>query len=376
VLDSNNVKEEGKHNPDIIKGSYTRQLSPVDVVEFDFNEDKQNPTRSFMSYEWKGIFLEDFRELYQKYTFTTLPSYSLESVASFELGEGKISHDSFVSFGALYLGSPEDYRYSSKNKEEWCLLDTLKEKISNGEDVLEEFKKESYNLFVTYGIKDIELLIELEEKLKLYPLAQLIAYTTGCNTDDVKGTLKQWQSFVFNEGFKRELILPLKSPFKQGTDTQFVGGWTHASRKFSKWVSSLDYTSLYPSIMMWSNMGSDTLVEYKDLPKEVKDIKEKYFIHYSKDIPKEEFPSIEANFINDVLRNPEVREEIHSVLSKYNLSATPNGSFFKKEVRSVLSELIEQMMVDRKIAKKEMKKAETRIEELKKLLYNLESSEK
>jgi DNA polymerase elongation subunit (family B) len=124
---------------------------------------------------------------------------------------------------------------------------------------------------------------------------------------------------------------------------------------------------------MWANLGTDTLVEYKDLPKEVMDIKKKYFIHYSKDIDKKEFPNIEARFIEDVLRNPEVRDEIHNVLVKYNLSATPNGVFFRKDRRSVFSELIEQLMVDRKTAKKEMKRAEAEVEKIKKEIAELEA---
>lgn len=375
VLDGLDTIVDGKNNPEIIKGSFTRQLSPVDNIEFDWQEDRLSPSRSYMTFIWSGIFLEDFRELYQKYTFNNLPSYSLESVATFELGDGKVSHDSFISFSSLYLGDHRDYTLSS-DKENYTELDKLKLRIDSGEDYIQEFKEESYNLFVTYGIKDIELLIDLENKLKLYSLAQFISYTTGCTTDDVRGTLKQWHNYLFNEAYKTNKLLPLKSPFKDESSVQFVGGWTHASRNYSEWVSSLDYTSLYPSIMMWCNMGLESLVEYKDLPKEVLDIKQKYFINYSNEIDKSEFPEIEAEFIENVLRNSSVRDEIHNTLEKYNLCATPNGVFFNKQQRTLLSVMIENLMVDRKKAKKDMKRVENEIELLKKQTLNDEIKNK
>jgi hypothetical protein len=230
----------------------------------------------------------------------------------------------------------------------------------------------------------------------LLGLAKFIAYTCGVNLDDIHGTLKQWNSFMYNRCANENMLLPIESSFPSIDTTllqhaanmsdldperkntfaklladeelqgqRFAGGWTRGTGKFWKWVFSLDYTSLYPSAIMWANIGIDTLIMPQDLPKELLDLRAKYFIYYGKDTEPKDLGKYDYEFIENVLRKPEVVEEIRKVLVKYNVSATPNGMFFKKDRRAIASQVMEDMIVQRKVHKKDMKGFYKKIEALK-----------
>jgi len=366
VLDNNQdiFIEENKQlvfNKDILNGSYVKQLSPVNEVRYRAKDTQFGIVHTF---QWIGYILEDYQDLFKKYTYEKLISYSLQVVSEHILGEGKVEHDEFTDFA--------------------------------------EFYNKDFDNFIKYGIKDIELLHQLNLVLKLIDLAKYIAYICGVTMNDVRGTLKQWMTFVYNEAYKDGAILPLKNNFDR-TDTTlleeaikmdflskerkdyykslyeyrdekgqytlrgqtFPGGWTIATSKFWKWVFSLDFTSLYPSAQMWANIGIDTLILPKDLPRELLELRAKYFNFYPKNVEPNELKQFDFEFITNVLENKEVREEIEKTLKKYDVCATPNGMFFKRSKQSTMSKIIEKLIVKRKEFKKRMKEVEQEIENLK-----------
>lgn len=357
----NNNSKTWDFNRDLLSCGYVSQLSPVGSITYKAKETNFGITHTF---QWVGYILEDYLDLYKKYTYSTLTSYSLDSVASYELGSNKVNHDEFSDFADFYLND--------------------------------------FNTFIEYGVQDVSLLFEIDNKLKLIDLAKYLAYYCGVTMNDVRGTLRQWNSFMFNESIKNGFVLPISNKFPkkdtvlleyacskeytgprkeeykrlltyQDPDTgdfslqgqRFPGGWTRGTAKFWKWVLSLDYTSLYPSAQMWANIGIDTLIEPKDLHPELLELRAKYFIYYPKDMDPKELEKLDYEFIRNVLDKPEVIEHIRSVLVKHNVSATPNGMFFTKKIRSAMSTIIENLIVERKKYKKLMKTTEQEIENLK-----------
>jgi len=364
----NSDAREWVFNRETLESPYVSQLSPVGHITYKPQDTNYGIRHTF---KWIGYILEDYKDLYQKYTYTSLTSYSLDSVASHELGSNKVNHDEFSDFTDFY--------------------------------------ENNFDLFIEYGVTDVSLLYELDNKLKLIDLAKFIAYHCGVSMDDVRGTIKQWISYVFNEAYKEGNILPLENEFPE-KDTvlleyassnqyngprkeeyqrlfmdedlhgqRFPGGWTRGTAKFWKWVFSLDYTSLYPSAQMWANIGIDTLIEPKNLPEELLNLRAKYFIYYPKDADPKELDKFDYEFIRNVLENKEAQEEIKNTLEKYNVCATPNGMFFSRDKRSTMSTIIEGLITKRKKFKRDMKTIEQEIENLKKekdeLLKMLESGE-
>ena len=237
VLDKNNSIDDKEI---VCSGFYVRELSPFGIVEPYKGEN--------LEYLWKGIILEDYMNIYKKYTFHTLDSYSLNSVASYELGKEKISHDEYANFV--------------------------------------EFYNNNFDLFFEYGIKDVQLLVELENKLKLLDLCSFISYMTGVCIPDIRGTLKQWNNYVYNEALKREIVLPIKNYYRK-EDVKFIGGIVHSTTTTWDWVASFDFTSLYPSLISWMNLGGDTLYIPSSEDKDLLEIQSK-MINFAPDASTEE----------------------------------------------------------------------------------------
>jgi len=169
--------DEWRFNTECLDGSYVKQLSPVGLIqhnEVDTDFGKQD------EFDWKGYFLEDYKEFYHKYTYTTLTSYGLSNVAIHELGTDKVNHDEHTDFGDFY--------------------------------------RNSFDKFICYGIQDVIILIDLNNKLKLLDLAKFISYTCGVTLSDIHGTMKQWNSFMYNRCKNEDLLLPLESSFPSNDD--------------------------------------------------------------------------------------------------------------------------------------------------------------
>jgi len=344
-----------KFNKSCLNGGYVKQLSPVGLITHRETETNFGMQDEF---KWAGIILEDYKELYHKYTYTSLTSYSLDSVAEHELGANKVNHDEFTDFTDFY--------------------------------------ENSFNLFVEYGIQDVILLIEINEKLKLIDLAKFIAYICGVTMNDIRGTVKQWNNYMFNNHLDKGMVLPLKGKFgvtdntilvhgsnmedlnpakrekyqrllndKEKNGQTFPGGITRGTGKFWREVFSLDFGSLYPSCIQWANIGIETLIHPRDLPKELLDLRARYAIYYEKGIEPKELLQFDLEFAEDVLGNKEAQAELESVLKKHNCSMTPNGMFFKLNKRSILSQRMEDIIVQRKVHKKNMKTELQKMENLK-----------
>lgn len=284
----------------------------------------------YTKYIWEGRMFLDYRDLYIKYVFMKkLPKYSLESIATEELGEGKVSYSEY--------------------------------------DGLEHFYLEDYNKFVEYGTKDIELLVRLEEKLQLIETAKTIGYTCGVNCVDVFGTLVQWQELMYREAAKKKSILPLKQLY--GFECPYPGGWVRSTPGKHKWIASFDFSSLYPSNIQFLNIGLDTLIKPKDLPEELIELKNKYFNWYNM----ENYDTIkgtndnmqELYFIKRLIEN---KDEIHAVLEKYNVCVAPNGTFYRKDKKSLFASFMQKFYADRKQEKKQLKEAELELEKVEKEL--------
>jgi DNA polymerase elongation subunit (family B) len=260
--------------------------------------------------------------LYLKYTFTKLPRFNLESIARHELGEGKVNHDEFTDF--------------------------------------EDFYQHNYNTFLEYGNKDIELLIMLENKLKLIETAKYLAYMCGVNIPDVFGTYKQWHSLVYNTALKQNIILPLKQQYRNENDG-FPGGWVVSKPGKYDWIISFDYNSLYPRTAQALNYGLDSLVKPEEEPEELKELRKKYFSWYSLqncDKLKEISNNLPEEHDNLVYMM-EHKKEIHSVLEKYNVCASPNGYFYRKDKQSLFGYLMGKLYDERLQAKANIKKYES-----------------
>ena len=246
-------------------------------------------------YNMTGISALDYIELYRWYAPAgkSQESYSLNHITSVELNESKISYDEYDNLHQLY--------------------------------------KLNYQKFIEYNIKDVELVIKLEDKLKLIELALTLAYDTKTNYEDVFAQTRMWDSLIYSYLLEKNIVVPPKEIQKK--DSAFEGAYVKDPQiGMHDWVASFDLDSLYPHLMMMYNISPETLVEPQDYTEEMRKI-------------------IMDGISVEILLGQNVKTNAIK-----NVTITPNGQFFRTDVQGFLPKMLEEMYEDRKKFKKLMLK--------------------
>jgi DNA polymerase elongation subunit (family B) len=245
----------------------------------------------------------DYIELYKWYApgGKSQESYRLDYIAEVEVGENKISYDEYDNLYQLY--------------------------------------RLNYQKFIEYNIKDVELILKLEDKLKLLELAMTLAYDTKTNYEDVFAQTRMWDALTYSYLLNRNIIVPPK--VVKDKDSAFEGAYVKDPQVGRhEWVASFDLNSLYPHLMMQYNISPETLVEPENYTEEMR--------------------SVLTQGINvEKLLNKEIDT---SILKSQNVTLTPNGQFFRTDIQGFLPSMMEEMYEDRKKFKKLMIQAKKEYE--------------
>jgi DNA polymerase elongation subunit (family B) len=275
-----------------------KMLSPWNYI----SERKTNINgRLLIAYSFVGIESLDYIELYKWYApgGKSQESYRLDNIAQVELGEGKISYDEYENLHQLY--------------------------------------RLNYQLFIEYNIKDVALIIKLEDKLKLLELALTLAYDTKCNYEDVFAQTRMWDSLTYSYLLGKDIIVPPKEV--QDKDAAFEGAYVKEPQVgLHNWVASFDLNSLYPHLMMQYNISPETLIEPENYTQEMRDI-------------------LSQGVTVDKLLKRQI-----DMSSLEGATLTPNGQFFRTDMQGFLPKMMVEMYDDRKKFKKMMLQAQQEYE--------------
>lgn len=249
-----------------------------------------------------GVSILDYLDLYKKFTYTMQESYKLDHIASVELGETKLDYSEYGSLHRLY--------------------------------------QENYTLYVDYNIKDVELIMRLEDKKRLINLACTIAYEGKTNYNDVFMNVRMWDVIISNYLAKSNVVVPYAGGSKK--DSHIEGAFVKDPlRGKYEWVESFDLTSLYPSLIMQYNISPETMVN-----------------------PAKHFPLTPL----DVLDQTPNYTRAYEYAIENNCSLAGNGSLYYREKEGFLPELMARFFEQRSEAKTEMLTYENKIQEIDKIL--------
>ena len=294
----------------IIGEDETKKLSPWNYI----GERKTVINgRQMIAYNIMGVESLDYIELYKWYApgGKSQESYRLDAIAQVELGEGKISYDEYDNLHALY--------------------------------------RLNYQKFIEYNIKDVELIIKLEDKLKLIELGVTLAYDTKTNFEDIFAQTRMWDSLTYAYLFEKGIIVPPREIKEK--DSAFEGAYVKDVQVGKHdWVASFDLNSLYPHLMMQYNISPETLIDPQDYTDEMREV-------LSSGV------SVEKLLIRQV-----------DTSGLANVTLTPNGQFFRTDMQGFLPKMMEEMYNDRKKFKKLMiqAKKEYEVEKDTTKLYDIE----
>ena len=271
----------------------TKKLSPWNNI---YERKTVINGREMIEYKISGLSSLDYIELYKWYApgGKSQESYRLDAIAQVELGEGKISYDEFDNLHQLYR------------------LD--------------------YQKFIEYNIKDVALILKLEDKLKLLELAYTLAYDTKTNYEDVFAQTRMWDALTYNRLLEDNIIVPPK--VHKEKDSAFEGAYVKGVQVGKHdWVASFDLNSLYPHLMMMYNISPETLIEPQNYTTAMREI-------------------ISSGVSVDMLLKKQVNLD-----NLKNATMTPNGQFFRTDIQGFLPKMMEEMYKDRKKFKKLMLQA-------------------
>ena len=263
-----------------------RNFSPWHLVK---QKEAWVKNRQQIYYEVGGVTQLDYLTLYQKFTYTAQESYRLDHIANVELGQKKLDHSEF---------------------------DTFKDFYTNG-----------WQKFVEYNIIDVELVDRLEDKMKLIELALTMAFDAKVNFEDVFYQVRMWDNIIYNYLKKRNVVIPPKD--RSDKNEKYAGAYVKEPIPgVYDWIVNFDLNSLYPHLIMQSNISPETLLE-------------------------DRCPNINV----EKVLNQQVTFEMYR-----DYAVCPNGAMYRKDVRGILPELMEKMYGDRVIFKKKMLAAKQQYE--------------
>jgi len=278
-----------------------------------------------------GHFYVDLMEVYKKFTFDPVASYSLEYIATKELKKTKVTHSEYAAFDDFYTGK---YIIPLNPTEDQLNSKIYKAAIKGD---LDEVKELAHSEFVYYGIVDSFLVKQIDDKLNFTSLMIMISAKMGVQIGDALGTVKPWSQFIANKSMKNMAVLPPKQEHDQ---PHIVGGHVREmERGLWHWLIGIDVNSMYPLLgMVGFNMSPETFVAKGDLPDELRDIILSYYMGQDEgerfDIP------------------DDVKNSCISSLKKHNLSLAINGAVFDCSKEGIVPKMIKDIYKTRKAAKK------------------------
>ena len=193
------------------KGMDVNKMSPMNY--FFVNIHKYN------DFVLSGIYVLDMLELYKTLTLEGRETYKLGAIATLELGEGKVE----------YEGS------------------------------LDELYMKDLNKFIRYSGQDTVLLSELDDKLGHIDLKNELRRICSSTWKFTESTTGQVDPLCISYAKKQGLVC--RTADIHTSDSKFVGAYVrNPIPGIHSWLIDLDFTSLYPSIIMSCNMGPDTYI--------------------------------------------------------------------------------------------------------------------
>ena len=277
----------------ILNEEETRKLSPWNII----TERKANVNnRELIAYDFLGVCALDYIELYKWYApgGKSQESYRLDNIAQVELGEGKIAYDEYDSLHALY--------------------------------------RQNYQKFIEYNIKDVDLILKLDDKLKLLELAITLAYDTKTNYDDVFAQTRMWDSLTYSYLLDKKIVVPPR--VVKDKTSAFEGAYVKEPQVgLHNWIASFDLNSLYPHLMVQYNISPETLIEPSNYTDEMR------------------------NIIMDGVSVDKMLSKQVDTSTLSGVTLTPNGQFFRTDKQGFLPKMMEEMYIDRSKFKKLMLKA-------------------
>ena len=230
----------------------------------------------------EGVNALDYLEIYKRFTYSAQESYRLDNIAHVELGEGKLSFDEYSNLYTLH--------------------------------------KRDYKKFIDYNIRDVELVVRMDDKNRFLENAVILTNSMKCNPNACFSQMQMWDNKLYDYLWRKKIVTPMRKSFEKESSLGAVEGAyvkdPHVG--MHDWVMSFDLNSLYPHLIMQYNISPETKIGMTPTP-----------------------PTVQAMLD----REYEVPE---------GCTVTPNGAMFRTDKQGFLPEILQMFYNDRVKYKKKM----------------------
>ena len=195
----------------ILGEKQARTLSPINDVIWLKHRNR---------YRISGVSCLDYMALYKNFTYSQESSYSLEAISQKELGKGKMKY----------------------------------------EGTLDDLMKNDIQGYIDYNMNDVDLVWEIDQKMKLMDLARSICHKGHVPYEDFLFPTRYLDGAALTYMKRMNIVSPSRPP-RSSEELNLLGAYVKAPNAGRyKWVYDLDLTSLYPSIIMTLNISPETKV--------------------------------------------------------------------------------------------------------------------
>jgi DNA polymerase elongation subunit (family B) len=228
------------------------------------------------------------------------------------------------------------------------------------EGSLDSLFQKDIHKFIDYNLRDVEILVALDDKLQFIELTKNICHLCHVAYENI------YYATALNEGAiltylrRKNIVSPNKpttmNPALKAGNEEYAGGYLKDPVPgLYEWVSDLDFTSLYPSIIRNLNMGIETLVcriqnrNKYDNQWGLKDLKQldlNKILNIERVTPDRRVQQVEMTV-----------QQIIDFVEKKNMVISANGTIFRTDKDSIIVEILNDWFGKRKQFKDLMKKA-------------------
>ena len=266
--------------------------------------------------------------------------------------------DQLALYKEFTFGQKENYRLGTIAQ-----LEIDKDKLDEGMTFKEMYEKD-VNKSIEYNIRDVVILVELEEKLKHVTLQnelKQICKSTFRGSATPFGRIDALSiSYLKGKGFAS------KNGEHTSGASKFEGAFVKDPiRGIHDWVVDFDFTSLYPSLILTYNIGLNTFA-FK-----FKDTENGYYFNYDQTKLPDKFKII-IDPTNTKKEMTITKEQVIKKVADENLISTISGCFFVQhdKEQSFYSEILDMLLSSRKEYKKKMFQAMKDGDKVLEELYN------
>lgn len=276
----------------VLGRSNATRLSPIGECFY-------SPYRNRWSFA--GVSALDYITLYKKYNYGLEASYTLNHIATKEVGRGKLE----------YKGS------------------------------LDDLFKEDINKYIDYNIVDVELVVEMDKKLQFIELCRAICHTGHVPYEDFVYSSKYLEGACLNYLKKKNLVAPNKpadrrermKEINDNNEEKFIGAYVKEPivGKYD-WIYDLDLTSLYPSIIMSLNISPETKVgkiNNWDAEEWIKGIETTYQV------------------TSDGSTYPYTKEQLSELIKDNGLAIAANGVLYDQSKPGIIADILDTWFKER-----------------------------